>query len=420
MERTINYYYLGCKVNHYECSAVLSDFTRHGFTLSKKDPEVVLVNTCSVTATSDQKSRQLIRRVRKNNPHSILVVMGCFIQGHQAIVSDFDADIIIGTSHRNELYDLVNKFKETHERIVLIDSNPSTFQYEELGTTSLAENVRAYLKIQDGCNNFCSYCLIPYIRGRSRSRKEEDIIKEAEYLVDEGYKEIVITGIDMGSYGEDNGQNSFSDLMEKLLNIKGLERLRIGSLEASQIDDHLISLFSKYDNLARHLHIPLQSGSPKVLKDMHRKYDIDEFYNKVKKIREAVPGIALTTDVIVGFPSETEADFNQTYEFIKKCDFMMVHTFPFSLRKGTLAEKIPNIVSDKEKNERTHKLLDLSKELLDKYESSYIGKEVDVLIEYYDEKENSYFGHSSNYLPIHIGNKDVKVGQMIKTTYKKV
>ncbi|MCD8204091.1 MAG: tRNA (N(6)-L-threonylcarbamoyladenosine(37)-C(2))-methylthiotransferase MtaB, partial [Coprobacillus sp.] len=330
--KTISYYYLGCKVNHYECSAVIQPFLNNGYELSSEpDPDVVIINTCSVTSVADQKSRQLIRRERKNNPHSILVVMGCFLQGHADLISELDIDIALGTSHRNEIYNLVNEYLIAHRKIVLIDNNPRKLEYEELGTNTLSENVRAYIKIQDGCNNFCSYCLIPYVRGRSRSREAIDVLMEARYLVSKGYKEIVVSGIDMGSYGEDNHDVSFNELIERLLNIKGLERLTISSLEASQIDDEFISLFSKYNNLAKHLHIPLQSGSNKILHEMNRKYETSSFLSKINHIRELVPDIAITTDVIVGFPSETEADFNESVEFIKKCDFMMIHVFPFSL-----------------------------------------------------------------------------------------
>ncbi|MCD8204605.1 MAG: MiaB/RimO family radical SAM methylthiotransferase, partial [Coprobacillus sp.] len=299
--KTISYYYLGCKVNHYECSAVIQPFLNNGYELSDEDnPDVVIVNTCSVTSVADQKSRQLIRRVRKNNPHSILVVMGCFLQGHAELIKDFDIDIALGTSHRNEIFELACKFEKDHEKITLIDSDVRQFTYEELGSNTLSENVRAYIKIQDGCNNFCSYCLIPYVRGRSRSRDAEDVLMEARYLVSKGYKEIVVSGIDIGSYGLDSGDVSFNQLIEKLLNIKGLERLTISSLEASQIDDEFISLFGKYSNLAKHLHIPLQSGSNKILHDMHRKYETDSFLSKINHIRALVPDIAITTDVIVG------------------------------------------------------------------------------------------------------------------------
>ncbi len=417
--KTISYYYLGCKVNHYECSAVIQPFLNNGYELSEEpDPDVVIINTCSVTSVADQKSRQLIRRERKNNPHSILVVMGCFLQGHTDLIKDFDIDIALGTSHRNEIYDLVNEYMKTHEKIVLIDDNVRKFNYEELGNNTLSENIRAYVKIQDGCNNYCSYCLIPYVRGRSRSRDALDVEMEARYLVSKGYKEIVIAGIDMGSYGEDTHEVSFNELMERLLNIKGLERLTISSLEASQIDDEFISLFSKYNNLAKHLHIPLQSGSNKILHEMNRKYETDSFLSKINHIRELVPDIAITTDVIVGFPSETEDDFNESLEFIKKCNFMMIHVFPFSLRKGTPAERIPNVVTPKEKKERSHILLELSKENFNKFSIANKGKEVDVLIESYDEKKKMYYGHTSNYLPMYIGNDSNIIGQIIKTTYK--
>ncbi len=418
--KSVNYYYLGCKVNHYECSAVIQPFLNHGYEyVDELDPSVVIVNTCSVTATADQKSRQLIRRTRKNNPHSILVVMGCYTQGHESILSSFEADIILGVRYRNEIYDLVKQFEKDHTKIIKIDPDVRHYKYEELGNTTLSENVRAYLKIQDGCDNYCSYCLLPYIRGKSRSRSFLDVYSEAQYLVKQGFKEIVIAGIDMGSYGKDTKEMTFSELIERLLNIKGLERLTISSLEASQIDDHLIGLFNKYPNLAKHLHIPLQSGCNKTLRDMNRRYETSDFLAKINRIREIIPDIAITTDVVVGFPTETDEDFKKSLNFIKKCNFMQIHTFPFSLRKGTKAESLPNVVTPEMKRERVHTLLELSKANFMKFKTMNDGKEVEVLIEYYDEGRGMYYGHTSNYLPMYLKGEENIIGKIVKTTYHK-
>ncbi len=418
--KKVNYFYLGCKVNHYECLAVIQPFLNHGYEESDEpDADVVIVNTCSVTSVADQKSRQLIRRVRKNNPHSIIVVMGCYSQGHLSDFSDFDVDIILGTSHRYEIYDLVCKYQKDHQRIVLIDENIRQFQYEELGTTTLSENVRAYLKIQDGCDNYCSYCLLPYIRGKSRSREFMDVYLEANYLVKQGFKEIVIAGIDIGSYGKDTKEMTFTQLIERLLQIPGLERLTISSLEASQIDDDFIALFAKYPNLAKHLHIPLQSGSNKILRDMNRRYEVVSYFNKIQRIREIIPDIAITTDVIVAFPTESEEDFNDSLEFIKKCNFMQIHMFPFSLRKGTKAESLTNIVTPEQRKTRSGTLLALSTNNFEAFKNKYVGQEVEVLIEYFDEKKGAYYGHTSNYLPMYIKSDHNIIGQIIKTTYQK-
>ncbi len=327
---------LGCKVNSYEVSALTMRLQELGYVEDKTNPTVAIINTCSVTATADQKSRQHIRKLINNYPNALVVVMGCYSQGHHDFISkEIKPNIITGTSNRNKLVELIENY--TSGVIDVTESNPRLYQYEELGITNHSENVRAYLKIEDGCDNFCSYCLIPYRRGRTRSRNHEQILKEAVSLVENGYKEIVLTGIHVGGYGRDLDNDSFSKLVEDILNIKDLYRLRISSIEESEIDENLIKLINERDNLANHFHIPLQSGSDTVLKRMNRKYDCEQFLSKIELIRKACPNVALTTDVITGFPGETEEEFEETYEFIKKCGFNMLHVFPYSSREGTVA-----------------------------------------------------------------------------------
>ena len=335
---------LGCKVNSYECSALSSLLLSKGFTESKNDDcDIIIINTCSVTATADQKSRQHIRKMMKNYPHAICVVMGCYSQGNvDYILEKINPHIVIGTSHRHEIPELIEEYLTDKKPIVKVDSNPRNFKYEELGVTSFSENVRAYLKIQDGCDNFCTYCLIPYRRGKMRSRAKENIISEAKYLISQGYQEIVLTGIHVGGYGQDLDDTSFSDLVDTLCHLEGLNSLRISSIEESEIDEHLIELVTSNNVLAKHLHIPLQSGSETVLKRMNRKYDKAQFIAKLKHIRELCPDIALTTDVIVGFPGESEEEFKETFDFIKECGFNMLHVFPFSAREGTAAFLMKN------------------------------------------------------------------------------
>lgn len=410
---------LGCKVNAYEISALSSRLKEHGFKEDNNNPDVAIINTCSVTSTADQKSRQHIRKLINNYPNAIVVVMGCYSQGHHKFIFDeIKPNIVVGTNHRSDLVDLILKAdKSTY--LDLTEDNSRTFEYEELGITNLSENVRSYLKIQDGCDNFCSYCLIPLRRGKARNRNHHLIVKEANYLVNEGYQEIVLTGIHVGGYQKDNPTDSFSNLVNDLLDIKDLYRLRISSIEESEIDDKLIELINTNDKLANHFHIPLQSGSDTVLKRMNRKYNKAQFLNKIKMIKKACPDVALTTDVIVGFPGESEEEFNETYEFIKECGFNMLHVFPFSSREGTAASKMPNQIDPRIKKQRALKLIELSNELWDEYTNRFVNEEVEVLVEQFDPINKVNIGHTSNYLEVKIPDNENKVGKIIKTIYKK-
>lgn len=412
---------LGCKVNSYECSALSFNLQNRGYIETKgNDYDIVIINTCSVTATADQKSRQHIRKMMRENPDAICVVMGCYSQGNKDyIVNEIKPHIVVGTSHRDELPDLIKQYLSNKERIVKIDDNPRLFKYEEMGITSFSENIRSYLKIQDGCDNFCSYCLIPYRRGKMRSRNKDNILKEAEYLVNQGYPEIVLTGIHVGGYGKDLDDVSFSDLVEEIANIKGLCSLRISSIEESEIDDKLIDLVSHNNVLAKHLHIPLQSGSNTVLKRMNRKYTSEQFIDKLQRIRKSLPNIALTTDVIVGFPGETNEEFEETIETIKQSDFNMLHVFPFSAREGTVAYKMKDQIHPNVKKERVHILLDLSKELWNHYVEQFIGQDVQVLIEKNDKDENTSYGHTSNYIYVKIDDQLLKPGTIISVKLQK-
>ena len=408
-------YSLGCKVNSYECSALSSLLLSKGYQEAKGDDcDIVIINTCSVTATADQKSRQHIRKMMKNYPNAICVVMGCYSQGNMEYISkEIAPQILVGTSHRNEIPELIEQYLKDKKPIVRVDKNPRDFKYEELGVTSFSENVRAYLKIQDGCDNFCTYCLIPYRRGKMRSRSKENVVAEAKYLISQGYQEIVLTGIHVGGYGRDLDDTSFSDLVETLCNLEGLNSLRISSIEESEIDDHLIDLVANNKVLAKHLHIPLQSGSETVLKRMNRKYDKAAFLSKLQHIRKAYPNIALTTDVIVGFPGETEEEFKETFDFIKECDFNMLHVFPFSAREGTAAYAMKNQVDPQVKKERARILIGLSNQLWDKYVDQFVDKEVEVLIEENLTQENASLGHTTNYINVKIANNMYKPGQKV-------
>ena len=412
---------LGCKVNSYECSALSSLLLGKGYNEAKGDDvDAVIINTCSVTATADQKSRQHIRKMMKLYPHAICVVMGCYSQGNKEYISkEINAQIIVGTSHRNEIPELIEQYLRDKKQIIKIDDNPRDFKYEELGVTSYSENIRAYLKIQDGCDNFCSYCLIPYRRGKMRSRQKEDVIKEAKYLIERGYPEIVLTGIHVGGYGKDLDGTSFSGLVEELINLPNLGSLRISSIEESEIDDKLIDMIIHSPVLAKHLHIPLQSGSETVLKRMNRKYTKEQFINKINKIRHYLPDVALTTDVIVGFPGETDEEFKETVEFIKQCGFNMLHVFPFSAREGTGAYLMKNQVDPKIKKERCNVLLELSKQSWDKYVNRFVGQNVEVLIEKYNKEDNCSSGHTNNYIEVKLDNSCHKPGEKVVVKLQK-
>lgn len=411
---------LGCKVNSYECNSIAKTLLEKGYVETKdNDYDVAIVNTCSVTATADQKSRQKIRSLKKNNENSIICVMGCYSQKqHDFIRDEIKADIIIGTSKRKELPLYIERFLKDRKQIDETESQPRFFNYEELGISAYSENVRAYLKIQDGCDNFCSYCLIPFVRGRSRSRKVEDIINEAKHLIESGYKEIVLTGIHVGGFGQDLEDYSFSKLVRTLSDLEGLESLRISSIEESEIDDELIDLVTSRKNIAKHLHIPVQSGSEEILKLMNRKYDKNAFINTIKKIREKCPDICLTTDIIVGFPGESEKHFEETVEFLKECTFNMLHVFPFSAREGTKAKLMKDQISPEVKDRRKHILLKLSDEMWDEYTSKFDGKELEILVEEYDDKGIAK-GRATNYIDFSFPYPVNCVSKRIKVIYKK-
>ena len=411
-------YTLGCKVNSYESSAVASLLMKDGFIYNEENPDVIIINTCSVTHVADQKSRQHIRKFRKLYPDAIIVVMGCYAQGNaEFIKEECHADIVIGTSKRNEIVKLIKEYITSKKPLLEIDTNPRCYIYEELGITAYSENIRAYLKIQDGCDNFCSYCIVPYRRGKARSRSFEAVIEEAKELVAKGYKEIVLTGIHVGMYGKDIG-TSFSLLVEELTKIDNLYRIRISSIEESEIDDKLIDLVAHNPKVAKHLHIPLQSGSDKVLKRMCRKYNREGFLTKLRKIKSLLPNVCFTTDLIVGFPGETDEDFMDSYNFIKEVGFNQVHVFPYSPREGTAAAAFKDQVDPRIKNERVNKILELSEKQWDEYSKKNNGIEVEVIIEKYDASKKCYVGHSSNYLLIQIKDDNLHVGSVIKTIYK--
>lgn len=411
---------LGCKVNAYESQATREILNRNGYIESNDEPDVIIINTCAVTHIAEHKSRQKVSSLAKKFPHSCIVVCGCSSQLHQHDFEKIDGvDIIIGNNNHNDIIELLNQYDKEKKQIVNVDSNLVRKRtYQNLSIKNFDEKVRAFVKIGDGCNNFCSYCIIPLIRGNLRSRAREEILCEVKALVDNGYQEIVLTGIDSASYGLEFDHYRFDDLLEDILKNDQLHRLRISSIEASNITERFISILKNNHVIAPHLHIPLQSGSDTVLQRMNRKYKTDEFYQKINLIKKEIPDIALACDVIVGFPGETEQEFNETYEFIKKCGFAFLHVFPYSIREHTLASTMKDQVPDALKKARVKKLIALNEELSSAYRNRFIGKKLHVLFENYDPKTKLYHGLTENYLDFYTESDENIINRIIEVTYR--
>ena len=387
---------LGCKVNAYEAEFVRNLLIKNGYEIDEDNPDIYVVNTCTVTNTSDNKSRKLIRKIRRENKDAILIVMGCALENAKEDLSKIDADIIIGNKDKSKIIEYINEFFKERKKIIKFYENKEEFENMEID--KFETKTRAFVKIEDGCNNFCSYCIIPYVRGRVRSKSASSVIEEITSLVKNSHKEIVLTGIHTGQYN-DNGI-TLSDLIEKILEINGLYRLRLSSIEITEIDDKLLKLFKENKIMANHFHIPLQSGSDKTLKDMNRKYSTNYFLEVVKKLREINEFVSISTDLIVGFPTETENDFINSYEFCKSINFSKIHVFPYSKRNGTQAASLKNIVDDKTKKMRIKKILKLSGLLEKQYLEKNINRKENIIIE--EKKDNFYIGHTSNYIKVYI------------------
>lgn len=394
---------LGCKVNEYESEVISNLLENHGY-IKSENPDVCIINTCTVTNTADSKSRKMIRSLRRNYPNAILAVMGCMIQNKKDKL-DIDADIIIGNTHKTDVVSLIEEYKNKIN--IVGDMEDAEFEDMSLNNFDLT---RAYIKIEDGCDNYCSYCIIPYVRGHVRSKKHEKVISEAKRLIENGHKEIVLTGIHTGHYHDDN--YSFADLLKDLVKIDGLKRLRISSIEITELNDEVLDVIKNSNILVNHMHIPLQSGSDRILKLMNRKYDKNYFINKIKKIKSIKPDMNITTDVIVGFPSESEEDFEECIDTIKKIGFTKLHVFPYSDREGTVASKMENKVPGNVKKNRVKKLLEISKNLEIDYMNKHIGFDVSFIPEVY---ENGYLiGHTPNYLMVKtLGDKSLLKQEVI-------
>lgn len=395
---TVAIHSLGCKVNIYESEYVISLLKKNNYQIVdfSSFSDIYIINTCSVTNESDRKSRKAISQARKNNPNAIIIVMGCY---SQLKADEIGADIIIGNKDKSKIIELINEYQAKKEKVKKIyDLKHTTFENMEID--KFINHTRAFVKIQDGCNAFCSYCIIPYTRGNIRSKNKEDVINEIKKLVDNGYQEIVLTGIHTGKYGIDLNTN-LETLLKELVKIKGLYRLRLSSIEINEITEGIIKLIKENNIMAKHLHIPLQSGSDKILKLMNRHYDTKYFYEKIKKIREEIPDISITTDLIVGFPYETEECFAETIDLLKKIKFSHIHTFPYSKRDGTKASLMPQIDGNIKKK-RVKEVLEIS----NYYESEFYKQSINKIYDGVSEvKEDKTIIHTTNFIPVIIPNK---------------
>lgn len=405
---------LGCKVNIYESEYIISELIKKGYEMCSFSDicDIYIINTCSVTNTSDAKSRKVINQARRRNKDACIVVMGCFAESNKPI-DNSDINILIGNQNKSEVIEYIEEYFKEKKNLNKLVSHKEEF--EDMYIANYFSKTRAFVKIQDGCENFCSFCIIPFLRGKCRSKDFEKAVKEVKELVSNGFKEIVLTGIHTGNYGRDK-ETTLAELMKELLKIEDLERLRISSIEINEITEDILELFKNSSVLVDHLHIPLQSGSDDILKLMNRKYNKNQFNKIIDSIRKIRPNISVTTDVIVGFPGETDLMFEETVEFIRKIGFSKLHVFPYSKRNGTKAADMKQVL-DKVKKERVKKLLGLSKELELNYWNKFIGQDVLILIE--KAYDNYSIGHTPNYLLVKTYKKHSE-GEIISSKIDKI
>ncbi len=385
---------LGCKVNTYESEVMKEKLLSAGYKETEDIADIYIINTCTVTDTSSHKSLKTIRQCLRKNPQAIIVACGCMVQADPTLDTLKDVSILFGNQDKSKIVDLLTEYQKNKKQIIDIP-NIMDVPFEEMVLNNF-DRTRAFVKIEDGCENYCAYCIIPYTRGKVRSKDPKLVMREIEALVSRGHKEIVLTGIHTGHYGSDLGEYHFSSLLRDILTIKGLERLRISSIEITELDEEVLEILKENKVIVSHLHVPIQSGSDAILKSMNRKYDKAYFENKIKEIRKIRPDISITTDLIVGFPGETEELFQETIDTVKRIRFSKIHVFPFSLRKNTKAEELPNPVDEKTKKERVHRMIALSKELEIEYMEKFLGKQVIFIPEKWEE--GTLIGHTGNYL----------------------
>ena len=419
MKKTVSFYTLGCKVNQYETNAMEQQFIKNNYEIveNTQKADIYVINTCTVTNMAERKSRQMLRRVKEINPSAVLVVCGCYAQVAKNELEQIpEIDIILGINEKNEIVQIVENYMEKmaeqdkRSQEAEIDDVSKQKEFLDFGDVTYTEKNRAVVKVQDGCNMFCSYCIIPYARGRIRSRKIESVVSEIEKIANEDIKEVVITGIHVASYGKDFDNENTSkkirliDLLEAINKIDGIDRIRLSSLEPTIVDEEFATRLSKLDKICDHFHLSLQSGCDETLKRMNRKYTTQIYRDAVATLRKYYPEASFTTDVIVGFPGETDEEFAKTYKFLEEIDFYRLHVFKYSPRRGTVAEKMPNQIDGNKKEERSNKLIELSNSTENKHNQSYIGKTVKVLFE---EFEDGFFkGHTTNYMMVKVAGEE--------------
>ena len=426
MKKTVSFYTLGCKVNQYETNAMEQQFIKNNYEIveNTQKADIYVINTCTVTNMAERKSRQMLRRVKEINPSAVLVVCGCYAQVAKNELEQIpEIDIILGINEKNEIVQIVENYMEKmaeqdkKSQKAEIDDVSKQKEFLDFGDVTYTEKNRAVVKVQDGCNMFCSYCIIPYARGRIRSRKIESVVSEIEKIAKEKIKEVVITGIHVASYGKDFDNENTSkkirliDLLEAINKIDGIDRIRLSSLEPTIVDEEFATRLSKLDKICDHFHLSLQSGCDETLKRMNRKYTTQIYRDAVATLRKYYPEASFTTDVIVGFPGETDEEFAKTYEFLKEIDFYRLHVFKYSPRRGTVAEKMPNQIDGNKKEERSNKLIELSNNTENKHNKNYIDKTVKVLFE---EFEDGFFkGHTTNYMMVKVAGSEEQLGKFV-------
>lgn len=391
----------GCKVNQYESNMMKEKMLSSNFFYEENmsDANIIIVNTCSVTNVADKKCLKMIRKIKREYPNALLVVAGCSSQNNQNVYEALDIDILLGNKDKSKIAELIKEYLDTEKKYVKF-YNERNLDFEDMLINDY-NHVRAFVKIEDGCDNFCSYCIIPFVRGSVRSKDFDTVIKEAKLLTEHGHKEIVLTGIHTGHYMSNN--HDLTDLINELSKIDDLLRIRISSIEITELNDKFLEMLKINKKVCNHLHIPLQAGSDEILKRMNRKYDLAYYEEKINKIRGIRPDISITTDIIVGFPYETDELFSETLEFSKKMNFSKIHVFPYSIRVGTAAASMPNQVDEVTKKVRVKKLMALSEKQEKEYYEKFKGKELDILVEECDN--NVSIGHTSNYLKIEVPEK---------------
>lgn len=396
-------YALGCKVNQYESEAIAELFAEKGYEIVGIDEaaDVYVINTCTVTNFGDKKSRQLIRKVKRQNENAVVAVVGCYAQtAPQEIMKVEGVNLVIGTKDRGQIVEMVEGYKPNHGVENHVSDIMKERVFEPLSIQKLGNRTRAYLKIQDGCSQYCSYCIIPYARGPIRSREPKDVLDEVRRLAKNGFQEVVLTGIHVASYGKDRKDTSLLDILRQVHEVEGIHRIRFSSIEPNVVTEEFAKTIGALPKVCHHFHLSLQSGCDRTLKEMNRKYDTEKYRQAVAMLRKYLPDVALTTDIIVGFPGETEEDYQESFDFAKKIGFAKIHVFPYSPKKGTPAAERKDQIPNSVKTERSHKLLALSEEMSASFLNSYVGQTVEVL---YEKQMTAgvYEGHTSNYIKVH-------------------